>query len=797
LNDNRKLTRREFGAGILAAAGATAAAGAARSGKGDGFPAGNYTPFGYLDNPFHTWNLHRSGILRSIDGIGFSLHYPAGPGGYFDYARNNIYEAVLRLGFVIEGRRFWSPAELASVQLAASHHSKNLLTYDFTADGVSASVTFVQVTENALGAAVRLAPQSGAGRRVRVIAAQTLRLGGASWWGRDGIAAGRDAVSDCLWMRSFAAGPVFALAASKPGAAQFFGAHDEELERWMAGASTSTAATSYYPNPLQAAAFYELAAAGDAPGMLLITMARAANLHAALEHARSSLADVRGEIARKAAEDDSFWRGAPLLEGDWPEHWKHGWVYDFETLRMMVRRPIGVYRHPWDAMQIQAPRNVLAETSIDMWAMSYAAPDTAKEVFAGQFLDAVAPNIPCMREDGEMNMVAVDGSECGTSISWCFPYFCAASIFDRTRDDLWLRKIYPGLTRLLRWTLERRRDSGGFLVGRCSWETGMDASKRFLIEQPTGGELTDFVRLVELQAAAAQAGSILARFAQAAEDTGSIAEWRRVQRTFAAKTQQLWSGDWFHDFDTRAMKLVTTTGRDPAQSAPAFCGVATAEQRRLMRTTLRKFFDDSQALRGKPAGGWDDGLAWSSIVLPYVESVHAVGDGELAGEVTAAIAERIYRSMDRRAVNARPGAPKLGWPGVSCEIWGAQGAFGGEGYGWGAVMPAHIIRNIAGFRETASADEIQVCPNVPAFMAVTGKRYAIRGLHYGGDRVNLTLNVIGPRRIAVEFEWQGSARLRSVASLSGSAVQFSGNGNTWRFDSENHGRYLLRMERSR
>ena len=85
----------------------------------------------------------------------------------------------------------------------------------------------------------------------------------------------------------------------------------------------------------------------------------------------------------KYGEDAAFWNTAPRLEGDWPKHWKHGWVYDLETLRMMVRRPIGIYKHPWDAMQIQAPRTVLAETSIDMWALSYADPDAAKEVLLG------------------------------------------------------------------------------------------------------------------------------------------------------------------------------------------------------------------------------------------------------------------------------------------------------------------------------------------------------------------------------------------------------------------------------
>ena len=48
----------------------------------------------------------------------------------------------------------------------------------------------------------------------------------------------------------------------------------------------------------------------------------------------------------------------------------------------MVRRPIGVYKHPWDAMQIQTPRNVLAETSINMWALGYADADSAQASYS-------------------------------------------------------------------------------------------------------------------------------------------------------------------------------------------------------------------------------------------------------------------------------------------------------------------------------------------------------------------------------------------------------------------------------
>ena len=165
-------------------------------------------------------------------------------------------------------------------------------------------------------------------------------------------------------------------------------------------------------------------------------------------------------------------------------------------------------------------------------------------------------------------MVAADGAECGTSISWCYPLFCAASIWARNPDRQWLSKLYPLMTRFLRWTLKNRTDGEGFVVGKCSWETGMDASKRFLIHQPTGVELIEFLRIVELQAATSQAAGILAHFGEVLGDTQSKEEWQETQQVYAAKTQALWKDDWFYDFDTRSGRLVTSVGRDVGQVAP-------------------------------------------------------------------------------------------------------------------------------------------------------------------------------------------------------------------------------------
>jgi hypothetical protein len=799
------LNRREF-VSMLAAASAALktqasfadvhsleTANATVAGTSEGFPLSDYTPFGYLDNPWHTWNMHQSGVLRSLPGIGFGLYYPAGPGGYFDYHRNGIYVAELTLGFRIGNRILINPENFRPEQLTSPHHSKNILRYHFEEDGVAIENSFFLVNEDALTAHVRITEQTGHAKTVGVLALHTYQLGGSQWWGGDGIAGDFDQDTNALWMRSFAAGTVFAVSANINNSKHFFSTNEPDRKTWLSSDPENGEKLSYSTQPLYGGLHYDLSLTPNEKKEFFILMARGVNLPAALKQSQVSLRQSAMVMHEKLANDAAFWNSAPKLTGNWPKHWKHGWIYDFETLRTMVRQPIGMYKHPWDAMQIQAPRNVLAETSIDMWALSYANPAMAKDVFLGQFLDAIEDNIPCMREDGVMNMVAADGSECGTAISWCFPFFCAESIYNRTRDLAWLRQLYPRLSSLLRWTLKHRTDSGGFVVGKCSWETGMDTSKRFQIQQPTGAEVVEFLRLVELQAAASQAGGILARFAGLVSDRESIPEWQRIQKDFAEKTQQLWEDDWFHDFDTRSMKLVNAPERDPSQAAPAFCGIATDSQKRRLLSTLRKMYEDMLAQARIPESSADNALNWSSFVLPFLESAWSAGDGALVSKTVENICERIYTSMDRRALRMGEKGPRLGWPGTSCEIWGAHGAFGGEVYGWGAVMPAHIIRNLIGFRETEATDQIILSPGFSPLLSGSGKKFGISRLPYAQQWINLQFTFVDDRNLRTEIELPQGISVLSVTEIDGQPQRVERKSGRWQFKAVNYARYKVKL----
>ena len=124
--------------------------------------------------------------------------------------------------------------------------------------------------------------------------------------------------------------------------------------------------------------------------------------------------------------------------------------------------------------------------------------------------------------------------------------------------------------------------------------------------------------------------------------------------------------DWFHDFDTRTKHLVEIAQRDPSQAAPAFCGIASESQKKLIANTLRKMYDAMQAQELQPQSSADNALDWFLFVLPYLESTWACGQQELASGTVESICDRIYPRMDRHSIAMTKGEgavhPKLGWP---------------------------------------------------------------------------------------------------------------------------------------
>ena len=216
---------------------------------------------------------------------------------------------------------------------------------------------------------------------------------------------------------------------------------------------------------------------------------------------------------RLLAEDDAFYATCPRLAGDWPTGWREGLIYDFETTRALVQPAGGIFSDVWPAWMLAWPRVVLAEGALDMLRLAYADPALAQRAILSMFRDAPAPNVPCVFEDGAYNMLAADGSRCGTSPAWCLPFLNLELLYLRTLDRAWLEQLYPYLVAYVEWWLEHRTDADGWLVYKCTWESGEDGNPRLDPSGSGDADISHRVRPVELQATLAHAAGVLAFFA--------------------------------------------------------------------------------------------------------------------------------------------------------------------------------------------------------------------------------------------------------------------------------------------
>jgi hypothetical protein len=682
------------------------------------FPPDDYTPYGYLGTPTHTRNLTPRGVLRSWE-AGFRWHFPA-------YARRygglrEIYRAGLRVS--VDGA-----VALGDYTRASSpYHSKNLFTFELDRGEAHVTATFHAIGEHALRASV----QATGAARLALGVEYVRQLAARGEWGESGLVA--RAAGDALVLQAFEDGEAFALWTSRAPRDRGVSADEAQALAWAGGGAPGLPENGFLTvlgNMGEVVGLF--ATLGfDAGAPLDAILARGTTARAALEHLAAAREQAEAERARLQAEDDAFWARAPRLEGDWPEHWRRGLVYDVETLRMMVKQPVGIYRHVWDAMQIQAPRMVLAETAIDALLLSYADPAPAQALLAGAFLDAPEPNVPCSREDGSYNMVAADGTACGTAPSWGYPWLALDWLLALRPDHAWLAELYPALAAYLDWWLAERRDADGWLVYACSWEAGQDDSPRFGAQPLGGGHPVRHVRPVDLQAACAHAAGVMARLARALRREDEAARWGALAGEFAARTAQLWNGARYADFDARAGAF---TGVDDVMLlAPWALGVA-----------LPSRFAGGNEGGPRPAlcvPRSADDLTWPMQIWTAVEAALAAGETDTAAELAHAVCERAYGFWDARA--PREGG---GLPGVACEYWPLDGRCGGEGYGWGAFSVHLALHVLLGF--TPAREGLALRPNLPRAWRVAGRRYGAQ-VQWRGRMLALALEPLDAERVRV------------------------------------------------
>jgi hypothetical protein len=719
-------------------------------------PHHDFTPHGYLDNPYHSWKLNPSGVLRSLPPLGMGWHVP----NLGSYVRNQFqYTAHLTLSLRIGKTVLVTPEDFRrhGCTILSHLHTKNRFEYtcEIPQYGLSLTARYFLVAENALGCVLSMkstAPQS-LPITFYLIHCHTHNPFTSRLW-EHGLYARQEADSSYAMLGLASEGDVFVhgVRAADDGPLEIgsigYTISLDDMARWAAGKKVEQPhITQHEENGWQVrtvALPFALTLDSNQERIINAILARGVSGDQATQQWEDGIEEIALVEREHRTDDEQFWEQVPQLSGDWPEHWKRGFVYDFETLRMVMRPPVGIIPHVWDGMQVQAPRTVLAEAAMDTLFLSYADPELAAEVILGHFESAPHPNLPCMREDGSYNMVADDGQICGTAPEWGYPLWCCQQLWLRSGNLSWLKRLYPGAAAYVRWWLDHRRDGEGWEIYGCSWESGQDVSSRFGPQQ-TGGTIIQHVRPVDLQASIAQSAAILASWAEVLSSAhidktipdpyhADVAFWQEIANEFTVKTQLMWQNGWFRDYDSVAGEW--STQQDAMHLAPVFCGVAGwshIEQ-------LRPFLSQPPL----HSNGWAP-LSWPPVVMTLVRAASAAQMPLDAVELAYCYIDGSYRSTDSHNLDEDGGLP-----GVTREYrktvqigkWGeiAYANAGIEGYGWGALSIHLVIRHLLGLFAT-DPNSITLAPALPVALRRPGATYTIAPIPWGKYMLSLTCQV--------------------------------------------------------
>jgi hypothetical protein len=712
-------------------------------------PHDDFTPYGYLDNPFHSWKLNPSGVLRSMEPLGMGWHVP----NLGSYVHNQFqYTAHLTIGLKIQDLVLVTPNDFLRQKCSINSqlHTKNRFEYTCFVPkyGLTLTARYFLVHEHALGCSLSLSTTSSNPLPVTcfLIHQHTHNPHTSRLWEHGMYALqSREDGSGMLGLAS--EGDVFVHGASAAEGNPLnwgemgFGISLEDISMWARGKRIAAPnitqrqqETGWQVRAFALPCAFDLGGSDTKGVQLNVVLARGVSQDQTYKHWREGLEGFSHAEDERRLDDEAFWKRAPQLSGDWPASWRRGLVYDLETLRMTMRPPAGVIPSYWDGMQIQAPRTVLAEAAMDCLFLSYADPALAAEVMLGHFESAPHPQQPCMREDGSYNMVADDGQLCGTAPEWGYPLWCCDILFRRTGDMHWLGRLYPKAAAYVRWWLEHRRDADGWIVYACSWESGQDVSSRFGPQQ-TGGTIIQHVRPVDLQASIALSAEILARWAdllarslrkedvlEAEQHANELVQdavwWRKIAAEYAERTSTMWHNGWFRDFDSKAREW--STQQDAMHLAPVFCGVVGREQLEQLRPFL--------AQPPMHSSGWAP-LSWPPVVMTLVGAASAAMMPMDAAELAFRYIDGSYRSTDRRELDEHGGLPGVTREyrrSVSVGKWGQIEYVnaGIEGYGWGALSVFLLIRYVMGLREEEQG-VLSVAPVMPQALRRQGASYKI------------------------------------------------------------------------
>eukprot|EP01079_Euglenida_sp_SAG-EU17-18_P002413 gene2413-510_t len=388
----------------------------------------------------------------------------------------------------------------------------------------------------------------------------------------------------------------------------------------------------------------------------------------------------------RVSDDASFWAGALALHGDWPAAWARGVVYDLDTVRHNIRPSIGVFKHPWDGMQVFGPRIVVAEFHMDMMALSYVDPASAMRNLYGLYADAAArgtPNMPCLNEDGTPNMT-YGGDRSSRSIR-AVEHQAAMAHGAATMAHLAGELGMPNSESLF-WLSVRDRHMN---LTRSLWRSDVNW-------------FCDY-------------NSVTSQWQSGCDDGDTGAGKQDMQLAPLFWSDPALGCDLLKDIDPQPLLAVL---EDPA----------------MFNTTPPGVVVPSHYCTSEPQDKRCVGDVWPPHPFLQLSAAANFPSGRTtAAELTKGLLDTAYAVADSR--NRQPGSP---YPGVSPECWhsgdigpplGSQ--CGAENYAWSAqATMVSLIRNIVGFRPSLRADGFVLQPAIPNSFLVHGSSYEVSGIRF-------------------------------------------------------------------
>jgi len=790
------------------------------------FPESKYTPFGYIANPYHTAVLNRSGVLRSVPPLGFGfwarpLPWPYGGATFgFGLARHCNYLSLIQLSICVDGEILHKLEDFKEndIELYSRYHTKNMMSYDFEVDGLIFRAMYFQVGENSLVCLLEVKNTSDTEKKITVHATNIYGDIYKGYWGCGGIVSLYNEKEDVAVSKFYADGDMFVLGANRKSKSYKATTSDEEWNEWIT--ENDLASKDEYTS-LQIRKRQTITEEGKSLGHMIsvlsynysigpgetdtitICLSRGLTERGTINRFEKAVVNARSALGKKLLDDKQFYANAPVLTGDWSKAWKNGLIYHLETIRMNIHPPIGIYNHHWDGMQVHTPRTVLGEAAIDSMCLSYADTELAKEVILGTFADAVADNIPCSREDGSLNLVCGNGKEAGTAPIWGLPFHVIHSIYLRNHDDEWIKNLYPHMKSYVEWWLENRTDDEGWFHCACSWESGQDGSKRFLVKGAATS--AENVRTVDIEAAMANAIKNMVLFAEIAGKKEDVEYWKKMADKRINRTRDMFVDGRFRDFDARNGKpIVLEDYYSVMMLAPISFGVATQKQMESSKEIFTYFRDNYRF--------W---LEWPSFLFPFSEAAWNAGQRRLLSKILVTSGSGIFPGMDSNKPlyvepKDAPGLPleySYRLPGVAAEWWpylrkGKNDiwARGCENYGWGATFPTLLIRNIIGFREidNLKKDQFHIAPALPSAMFEIGRTYGIANLSYRGCKIDVSYKVLDDKKLIVNLKCESQDKIKTLITDEAGKVKAKSKGYDnvaeLKFRGDNGGLYTVTIE---